>query len=374
MARPLELLPQLAVVVDDPVEDDRQPERLVDHRLRAALGQVDDREPPVREPARRRRARARRRRARAARARAHAQQRVAVRRRAAPQLTGDAAHQTVRMAGSERAEVKSACSARIRRPSCGAVPRPARERWRTAPVAAASAAHRLELVRAAEVGGVRRARRQQLARPTRAPAAGTRGPGSISCAAMPSRAAMKRFSSSTSGRVDERVAGVALERLQAHEALDERRDRRGVGDARLRVHHADLERAEARLQPHVPPQERRLGERVAAQQHVDALDVVGVGAELARDARRAGRPGRAACASSTARCRGPARTASCPTARAGSAGARACGCRRARPARGSAPRRARAGRTSARAARARASRSRGTGSARRARPRRPPTA
>ncbi len=43
----LELRPQLAVVVDDPVEDDRQSERRVDHRLRAALGEVDDRQPPV---------------------------------------------------------------------------------------------------------------------------------------------------------------------------------------------------------------------------------------------------------------------------------------------------------------------------------------
>ena len=43
----LELAPQLAVVVDAAVEDDRQPELGVDHRLRAALGEVDDPQPPV---------------------------------------------------------------------------------------------------------------------------------------------------------------------------------------------------------------------------------------------------------------------------------------------------------------------------------------
>ena len=46
----LQLRAQLAVVVDAAVEDDGEAERLVDHRLRAARRQVDDREPPVREP------------------------------------------------------------------------------------------------------------------------------------------------------------------------------------------------------------------------------------------------------------------------------------------------------------------------------------
>ena len=43
----LQLLAQLLVVVDAAVEDQRQPEVAVDHRLRAARGQVDDRQPPV---------------------------------------------------------------------------------------------------------------------------------------------------------------------------------------------------------------------------------------------------------------------------------------------------------------------------------------
>ncbi len=77
----------------------------------------------------------------------------------------------------------------------------------------------------------------------------------------------------------------ALERLAADQALHERGERRGVAHARLRVHDPHLDRAEPRLQPHVPPQERRLGDRVAADQHVDGLDVVLVGGEAARRAR-----------------------------------------------------------------------------------------
>src|SRR3954468_18440675 len=41
---------QLAVVVDAAVEDDGQPERLVAHRLRAPLGEVDDGEAAVDHP------------------------------------------------------------------------------------------------------------------------------------------------------------------------------------------------------------------------------------------------------------------------------------------------------------------------------------
>ena len=47
--RGFELAPQLAVVVDAAVEDDRQPELGVDHRLRAALGEVDDPQPAMTE-------------------------------------------------------------------------------------------------------------------------------------------------------------------------------------------------------------------------------------------------------------------------------------------------------------------------------------
>ena len=49
VAQRLELAPQLAVVVDAAVEHQRQAEHRVAHRLRRALRQVDDLEPPVAE-------------------------------------------------------------------------------------------------------------------------------------------------------------------------------------------------------------------------------------------------------------------------------------------------------------------------------------
>ena len=106
---------------------------------------------------------------------------------------------------------------------------------------------------------------------------------SIRLASAPSRAARKRFSAITSGRSIAGSAPGALERLQPDEALHERAQRRRVGDGRLRVHDPDLDRPEARLQAHVPPQERRLRESLAAQQEVDRRDVVLVAGERARD-------------------------------------------------------------------------------------------
>ncbi len=47
LARGLELRPQLAVVVDAAVEDDRQAPVVIHHRLGAGLGEVDDLQPPV---------------------------------------------------------------------------------------------------------------------------------------------------------------------------------------------------------------------------------------------------------------------------------------------------------------------------------------
>ena len=90
MPERLELGAQLAVVVDAAVEDDRS--EAVAHRLRAALGQVDDRQPPVHEacvsvephagavrPARRERL-------------AHPLERRAIRPRPPAQLDAEAAH------------------------------------------------------------------------------------------------------------------------------------------------------------------------------------------------------------------------------------------------------------------------------------------
>ena len=131
----------------------------------------------------------------------------------------------------------------------------------------------------------------------RRPEAGTQRSrcGSSSCARMPSRAARKRFSSSTSGAWESSGSAMPSQRLEPHEALDQRDQRGGVADAGLRVHHAHLERAELGLQAHVPPDERRLGDRAAADQDVDRLGVVGVGARTRAGCRCAGTPGRRAC-------------------------------------------------------------------------------
>ena len=84
---------------------------------------------------------------------------------------------------------------------------------------------------------------------------------------------------------DRRVVGVrALLDLEPDDRLDQGRQRGGVGEGRLGVHDPHLDRAEARLRAHVPPEEGRLGHRVAADQHVDRLDVLRVVVEGARDA------------------------------------------------------------------------------------------
>ena len=177
MARPLELRAQLAVVVDDPVEDDRQPERVVDHRLRAALGQVDDREPPVGEPGAPVQPQPRPVRPARRQHLAHPRQRLPVRRRVAPQLTGDAAHQSasrerLRARGGEVRVQRAHQAPELRR-------RPAARARALAHRAGGrrELAHRVELLDAAEVGGVRRARDEQLLEPLarRPPALAGRG-------------------------------------------------------------------------------------------------------------------------------------------------------------------------------------------------------
>ena len=93
---------------------------------------------------------------------------------------------------------------------------------------------------------MRRARVEQR----REPVATGRRPhdgGSTSSASIPSRAAMKRFSLSTSGGVGRVGSGRVALGLEPDQALDERRDRGRVRDTRLGVHDPHLERAEARL-------------------------------------------------------------------------------------------------------------------------------
>src|SRR5829696_8108483 len=82
----------------------------------------------------------------------------------------------------------------------------------------------------------------------------------------------------------QRGRDVAFGRLAPYHALHERGQRGVVLGARLGVQDADLDRAQLGLQPHVPPQERRLGKRPAAQQHVDRVHVLRVAREGARDA------------------------------------------------------------------------------------------
>ena len=82
----------------------------------------------------------------------------------------------------------------------------------------------------------------------------------------------------------ERCRDIALGRLQPYHALHERGQRGVVLGARLGVQDAYLDRAQLGLQPHVPPQKRRLGERRAPQQHVDRVHVLRVAREGARDA------------------------------------------------------------------------------------------
>ena len=86
-----QLAAQLVVVVDAAVEDDRQPERLVAHRLRATLAEVDDRQPPV-DHADAVRPRGRTRPARAAASPRRSAPRVAIHPAVAPDLDAEAAH------------------------------------------------------------------------------------------------------------------------------------------------------------------------------------------------------------------------------------------------------------------------------------------
>ena len=84
---------------------------------------------------------------------------------------------------------------------------------------------------------------------------------------------------------DQRRGGEALLELQAGQRLHERAQRGRAPHVDLRVHDAHLDGPEARLRAHVPPQEGRLGERPAAQQHLDGAHPVLVGGEGARQPR-----------------------------------------------------------------------------------------
>ena len=67
------------------------------------------------------------------------------------------------------------------------------------------------------------------------------------------------------GRDHPLMREAALE-LEPRERLDERDEGGGLVDGRLRVHDPHLDRPEAGLRAHVPPEEGRLGDRPAADQ------------------------------------------------------------------------------------------------------------
>jgi hypothetical protein len=91
-------------------------------------------------------------------------------------------------------------------------------------------------------------------------AAGAPSEPSISRACIPSRAARKRF------LLDQLVGrrpvsrGVGPLELDQRERLDEGGEGGHVRHRRLRIHDADFDRAVARLQPRVPPQQGGIGD------------------------------------------------------------------------------------------------------------------
>ena len=262
------------------------------------------------------------------------------------------------------------CSARRtpRRP-CG---RRATARWRDAPVCWASDVGADQLGHAAQPLGVRTRTRAP-------PAAAGRRPARSSPRWAPRTSRGRRRARPGSGSPPAPRAGSAS--CSSEPSSASRRTRHCTSaasaavslDTRLGVHDPHLDRAQPRLQAHVPPQERGLGDGVAAQQHVDGLDVVVVGLEAAR---RAG--AREGVEDRDAR-RGEPAVAALPERRVGRQReqqrqvlAQAV-VARGWPTPRRARRRGRAARRSARAGPARASRRTGTGSARRGRPRCPPT-
>ena len=70
--------------------------------------------------------------------------------------------------------------------------------------------------------------------------------------------------------------------MQLHDRLEERGDRDDVLEARDRVAHAHLDRAEARVRADVPPDVRVVGDAAGALELADDLGVVGVVAEARR--------------------------------------------------------------------------------------------
>ena len=308
-----------------PLKTTASPSVVVDHRLRAALGEVDDRQPPVGEPdAVRRSTRRAPSGPRGASDVAHPRERLAVR----PRRRGAARRRSRTSLARGFTGTRNSSTSAPHEAAQVVVARVARAttRWRAAPESRGERAH------------ARRAR-------PRSPASAACGAHASSSSSSSSGAgrSRSRSGSTKSAPIPSRSGeeAVLLEHLGARRRRPAARARpscassrtrhctsatsaRGVLQARLRVHDRAPRACRARLQARVPPQERRLGDRAAAQQHVDRLDVLRVAAEAARDARAREGAGTPACAPTPGPCRGPARTASWPTAPAAAAGARAC--------------------------------------------------
>ena len=150
------------------------------------------------------------------------------------------------------------------------------------------------------------------------------------------------------------------------ELADQRLHQRGqtqrVLDARLRVHHPDLDGAEVGVRAHVVPQVGVVLDHSGRDHELDPLLVVGPVLVGRRDPDpREGTEDRRPASTPARSCR-RARTASSPTAPAAPAGGPASRWRRGSPCRGRRPRRARASRRSAPGARRTAAPRSGRGS------------
>ena len=112
-----------------------------------------------------------------------------------------------------------------------------------------------------------------------------------------------------------------VELVQLHDdGLRHGGDRNGVLDPRRHVADAELQRAERRMRPDVPPDLLAVVDAVQVDQQVDVAFVLAPRAEVIGHAGARETGGRSSCDTTSGRCRDPSRTASWSTAPAGAAG------------------------------------------------------
>ena len=105
--------------------------------------------------------------------------------------------------------------------------------------------------------------------------------------------------------------------------LGQRRQRDRRARRRRHVADAELERAEGRVRPQVPPDLLAVVDAVQLDQHVDVVPRTRSTSRTGRGCRCAESGGTPSCGTTSGRCRAPARTASWSTAPAGAAGSSA---------------------------------------------------